>query len=56
MEGATTALNVQGLTSALTVNAFQGVIENVLPVVAVAVITGFLFYTVRWAINLFRGI
>lgn len=52
----TSSLNVTGLTSALTVSAFQGVIESVLPIVAVAVIVGFLFYTVRWAIRLFRGI
>lgn len=55
-EGATAAMNVSGLTSALTLSAFQGVIEALLPIVAVAVLVGFLFYVVRWAISLFRGI
>jgi len=54
-EGAS-AMNVEGLTSALTLQAFQGVIEALLPIVAVAVLVGFLFYVVRWAISLFRGI
>lgn len=55
-EGATAAMDVSGLTSALTLSAFQGVIEALLPIVAVAVLVGFLFYVVRWAISLFRGI
>ena len=50
------AMDVSGLTSALTLSAFQGVIEALLPIVAVAVLVGFLFYVVRWAIGLFRGI
>lgn len=54
MEGS--AMNVSGLTSALTLTAFQGVIEALLPIVATAVLVGFLFYVVRWAIGLFRGI
>lgn len=54
--GETTGMNVSGLTSALTLNAFQSVIEALLPIVAVAVLVGFLFYVVRWAIGLFRGI
>ena len=52
----TSAMDVSGLTSALTLQAFQGVIEALLPIVAVAVLVGFLFYVVRWAIGLFRGI
>ena len=44
------------LTSALALANFQDVIESVLPIVGVAVLVGFLFYTVRWAISLFRGI
>lgn len=52
----TPAMDVSGLTSALTLSAFQGVIEALLPIVAVAVLVGFLFYVVRWAIGLFRGI
>ncbi len=56
MEGATPAMDLSSLTSALTVNSFGDVIEQVLPIVGVAVLVGFLFYTVRWAIGLFRGI
>lgn len=44
------------LTSALSLNAFEGVIQSALPIVGVAVLVGFLFYVVRWAIGLFRGI
>lgn len=54
-EGATT-IDVSSLTSTLTLANFQGVIQAVLPIVGVAVLVGFLFYTVRWAIGLFRGI
>lgn len=53
---ATAALDISGLSTTLSLSAFQGVIEAVLPVVAVAVLVGFLFYVVRWAIGLFRGI
>lgn len=58
MEGGSAAsgLNTTALTSTLTLNAFQGVIEAVLPIVAVAVLVGFLFYCIKWAIRLFRGI
>lgn len=56
MEGTGTTLDISSLTSALSLNAFQGVIQAVLPIVGVAVLVGFLFYTVRWAIGLFRGI
>ena len=53
---AASAMNISGLSDALTLAKFQGVIEAVLPIVAVAVLVGFLFYVVRWAIGLFRGI
>lgn len=53
---AASGLDVSALTSALNVSAFQGIITSVLPIVAVAVLVGFVFYTVRWAIGLFRGI
>ena len=58
MEGgsASSALDTTALTLTLTLNAFQGVIEAVLPIVAVAVLVGFLFYVIRWSIRLFRGI
>lgn len=44
------------LTTALSLTAFQDVIESVLPIVGVAVLVGFLFYVVRWAVGMFRGI
>lgn len=53
---AETIMDVSGLTDALTTTAFQSNIEAVLPIVATAVLVGFLFYVVRWAIGLFRGI
>lgn len=49
-------IDVTALTSQLTVATFGGVIEDLLPIVAVAVLVGFLFYVIRWAIGLFRGI
>ena len=54
--GETALLDVSALTSALTTSTFAGVIQSLLPIVAVAVLVGFLFYVVRWAIGLFRGI
>lgn len=56
MDNAASGLDTTALTSTLTLNAFQGVIEAVLPIVAVAVLVGFLFYVIKWAIRLFRGI
>lgn len=49
-------MDVTALNTALNLSAFQGVIENVLPIVGTAVMVGFLFYVIRWAISLFRGI
>lgn len=54
--GSASGMDVSSLTSALTIDAFQGVIEALLPIVGVAVLVGFLMYAVRWAIGLFRGI
>lgn len=56
MEGSTAILDVSSLTSTLTTSTFGEVISSLLPIVAVAVLVGFLFYVVRWAIGLFRGI
>lgn len=56
MEGGATGMDVTALTSALSLSAFQDVIEGLLPIVGVAVLVGFLMYAVRWAIGLFRGI
>lgn len=44
------------LTTALSLSSFESVIQSALPIVGVAVLVGFLFYVVRWAIGLFRGI
>lgn len=55
-EETTSAMDVSGLTTSLSLDAFQGVIEAVLPIVATAVLVGFLFYVIRWCIGLFRGI
>lgn len=52
----TSILDVSSLTSTLTTATFGEVISSLLPIVAVAVLVGFLFYVVRWAIGLFRGI
>ena len=52
----TPLLDVTSLTSTLTTSAFADVIASVLPIVAVAVLVGFLLYIVKWGIGLFRGI
>lgn len=49
-------IDMSSLISQLTIANFAGVIEDVLPLVAVAVLVGFLFYVIRWGIGLFRGI
>lgn len=49
-------MDFTALTTALSLTSFSDVIEDVLPIVGVAVLVGFLFYVVRWAIGLFRGI
>lgn len=49
-------IDTSALTNTLTVNAFAEVIEALLPIVAVAVLVGFLCYIVKWGIGLFRGI
>lgn len=50
------ALDFTALTTQLSLDSFQTVIQAVLPIVGVAVLVGFLFYVIRWAIGLFRGI
>lgn len=55
-EVAATGMDWTSLTTALNLSAFTGVIQSALPIVGVAVLVGFLFYVVRWAIGLFRGI
>lgn len=50
------SLNVEALTSTVTTTAVFGLIQSVLPIVAVAVLVGIVFYVIRWSIGLFRGI
>lgn len=49
-------MDITSLTTALSLTAFTDVIEDLLPLVGVAVLVGFMFYVIRWAIGLFRGI
>lgn len=49
-------MDFTSLTTALSLTAFQDTIEAVLPLVGVAVLVGFLFYVIRWAVGLFRGV
>lgn len=49
-------LDVSGITSTVTAQAVIDIIETVFPIVAIAILTGVVFYVVRWAIRLFRGI
>lgn len=44
------------LTTSLTTTAFGEMISPVLPIVGVAILVGFLFFVIRWAIGLFRGL
>lgn len=56
VEAVTKGMDWTTLTTALNLDAFASVIQSALPIVGVAVLVGFLFYVVRWAIGLFRGI
>lgn len=53
---ATPALDVSGITSTVTTTAIFSLIQAVLPIVAVAILVGIVFYVIRWSIGLFRGI
>ena len=52
----TPTLDVSALQTALSLQTFMDVIEAILPIIGVAVLVGFLFYAIRYAIGLFRGI
>lgn len=45
-----------GTTGILRLASFETVITSVLPIIGVAVLVGFLFYVIRWALGLFRGV
>lgn len=49
-------LDVSGITSTVTTQGVIDLIETVFPIVAIAILTGIVFYVVKWAIRLFRGI
>lgn len=50
------SLDVSGITDTVTAQAVINIIQTVFPIVAIAILTGVVFYVVRWAIRLFRGI
>ena len=52
----TPALDVSGITSTVNTTAVFGLIEAVLPIVAVAILVGIVFYCIKWAVRLFRGV
>lgn len=52
----TPTLDVSGITDTVTTGAVFDLIEAVLPIIAVAILVGIVFYVIRWAIRLFRGI
>lgn len=56
LASANTGYDVSALTNALTVDAFGSIITQLMPIIGVAVLVGFLFYVTRYAIGLFRGI
>lgn len=49
-------LDVSGITDTVTTQSVINLIQTVFPIVAVAILTGIVFYVVKWAIRLFRGI
>lgn len=52
----TPTLDVSGITDTVTTNAVYDLIEAVFPIIATAILVGIVFYVVRWAVRLFRGI
>lgn len=54
--GSSATLDVSGITDTVTTSAVFDLIEAVLPIIAVAILVGIVFYVIRWAIRLFRGI
>ena len=53
---ATPIIDMSGLENNLSLTQFGDVIESILPLVAIAILVGFVFYVVRFAIGLFRGV
>lgn len=49
-------LDVSGITNTVTTQGVIDLIETVFPIVAIAILTGIVFYVVKWSIRLFRGI
>lgn len=48
--------DLSGLTNVVTTDAIYGIIQTVLPIVGTAILVGCVFYVIRWAIGLFRGV
>ena len=49
-------LDVSGITSTVSAQGVIDIIETVFPIVAIAILTGVVFYVIRWAVSLFLGI
>lgn len=49
-------LDVSGITNTVTTSAVFDLIEAVFPIIATAILVGIVFYVIRWAVRLFRGI
>ena len=52
----TPTLDVSGITNTVTTSAVFDLIEAVFPIIATAILVGIVFYVIRWAVRLFRGI
>ena len=48
--------DMQGLTNVVTTSAIYDIIETVLPIIGTAILVGCVFYVIRWAVSLFRGV
>lgn len=49
-------LDVSGITDTVSAQGVINIIQTVFPIVAIAILCGVVFYVIRWAISLFRGI
>ena len=56
LASSTPSLDVSGITNTVTTSAVYDLIEAVFPIIATAILVGIVFYVVRWAVRLFRGI
>lgn len=57
MLGTSPTLDITGITSAgVSTQGIIDIIQTVFPLVGIAIMVGVVFYCVRWALSLFRGI